>query len=273
MPSKPKEPTWSDVNYRRERLNDFINGSGSARANFASAYDAMRQRRYSDMFWDSYQGISGAMRALRGAFGYNSALASQAGQQDNAKAWKMAEQNINTAHRALDLVASPLSSFRDLAQTLSDPSSTRTQKFRAIADYFDNLGQTIGLAIPKLDRRSGDTLLKTFGDGMYTLFATKYYARQTFEGLYDAVNTLNTDRKAAAKAALGATQSALTGAQAVAEFSAEVLDLLGDDLPAGRLHQFAAQLKRQADEMYKVSAQLLGAMNVVDSSVIAVNQL
>jgi hypothetical protein len=258
--SPSKDPSWSDTNDERDRLNDIISGGDSTRANFQSAYKAWDEGRYIDTFFDGYQGISGTMRTLRGAFALISVTLEKAGRQRDAAFFKSAAANINTARRALDLVLSPVSSFRDVATALTDPSSTREQKLSSIANYFGGVGQTIGLAILQLDRRTGDTLLKEFGYAMFTLSETGYAANQVITGYSQAVDALNKgDLSTAGKAVLGATINLVEGPQIVANYIADVLQSLG--------------MKEQAEQMYQVSARLLYAENAIKTVAAVLNPL
>lgn len=271
-PQKQQAQTWSDINYRNERINDIINGSNGARASLASAYDEWKNGKYSDAMFDFYQGISSSMRGLRGAFGFGGVLAEQMGQKNLAKSWKETASNIDSARRVLNLVASPLSGFRSLAQTLSDPSSTNETKLLGIADYMDGLAQGTGLAILRMDRGKGNNLLGYFGYALFTGAAANQGLRQAIKGYQDAVRMLRTNPKAAAMAAMTATQSLVTGAQAIFEYLADAFDKVGMENEAGVLKRQAAGLRNVADTMYKISAHLLAAMNVIDPAVIAMNQ-
>ena len=272
-PQKPHGSSWSDTNYRNERINDIINGTSGARTNFASAYSEWKNGKYTDALFDFYQGISSTMRALRGSFGLGGVYADKMGRQSLAKSWKNTASNIDTARRVLNLVGGPLSSFRSLAQALSDPSSTNEQKLYSIADYMDQLAQGTGLAILRMDRRKSHNLLGYFGYALFTGAAANQGARQAIKGYQDAMRMLHTDPKAAATTALNATQSLFTGAQAVFEYLADSFDKVGMENQAGVLRKQAAALRSYANTMYKISANLLSAMNVIDSSVIVVNQL
>jgi hypothetical protein len=268
----PKPPTWSDINYRNERVNDIINGSNGARSNMANAYNAWKKNQYVDALFNFYQGVSSSMRALRGMFGLGGYYAGGMDRQGLAKSWKETASNIDSARRVLDLVGSPLSSFRGLAQTFSDPSSTYQQKLFGIADYMDQLAQGTGLAILRMDRGKGTNLVGYFGYALFTGAAANQGTRQAIKGFQDALRMLHTDPWGAMKTAMTATQSLVTGAQALFEYLADAFDKVGMENQAGVLKREATALRDHAKTLYKISAHLLAAMNVIDPSVIAASK-
>jgi|GEM_PF-1762371 len=247
-PSAPlRHQSWEDINYSRGRTNDVLNGMHTAYTSFSSAHNAWNDGRYIDMFYDNYEGTSGAMRALRGTLGLASDAASNTGDKTLAKSLKEAAGYANSARRMLDGLLSPLSGLRKIAEAISDPSRTREQKLRSIADYVDGLGQTTGLAIMQLDRRTGDTLLKQFGYAMFALFDAIYTARQTIAGYRQTIDVPGSDPNASVKAAIKTVNNLVDGAQDLAEYLADTLGSAG--------------LKSHAERMYRVSAELLNIKN------------
>jgi hypothetical protein len=111
-----------------------------------------------------------------------------------------------------------------------------------------------------------------FGYAMFTLAAANQGTRQAILGYQSAMRMLHTDPQAAIKTALTATQSLITGAQAVFEYLADAFDKVGMENQSGALKTQAAALSRYAETLYKISARLLAAMNVIDTSVIVSNQ-
>ena len=258
--STPQRPNWSDINDRRDRLNDIISGTDSARANFTNAFQAWNDGRYTDVFYDGYQGISGTMRALRGGFALAAEGFKKMGYSSDAEFSKNAAAYIITARRALDAVLSPVSSFRDIANVFGDPSSTRQQKLNSIVNYFGGVGQFTGLAILQLDQRAGDTLLKQFGYAMFSLSEAGYATNQIITGYSQAIDALNDgDFKTAGNAALGATINLIEGPQIIANYIADIFHSLG--------------MEKHADKMYEVSARLLNAENTVKFLAAVLNPL
>ncbi|MBM7125568.1 hypothetical protein ACFFJT_15110 [Dyella flava] len=257
-PSRP--PSWSDINDRRDRLNDIVSGADSARANFDSASKAWNEGRYIDTLFDSYQSVNGGFRALRGVLALASVAADQAGYQRAAEFLKNTADDIKSARFALAGVLSPVSSFRGLASVLTDPSSTRADVLSSGTDYATGLGQSTGLAILQLDRRKGDTPLKQFGYGMFTLAEGGSAANQVISGYSQAYDALGEgDFKTATKAALGATTNLVEGPQIAANYLADTFDTLG--------------MKQQATRMYEVSARLLTVEIAVKSVAAILNPL
>jgi hypothetical protein len=258
--STAKPPNWSDINDSRDRVNDIISGIDSARANFKSTYTAFDDGRYIDTFYNGYQGISGTMRALRGLFYVAGDGLENLGYKHDAKLLKDVAGRINSARRYLDGVLTPISGLRDIADVFTDPSSTRRQKLSTIADYFGGVGQTTGLAIIKLDHRDGDTLLQQFGYAMFVLAETGYAAHQVIAGYSQAIDALGKrDLTTAGKAAINATVNLIEGPQIVANYIADVFNLLG--------------MKMHADQMYALSARMLTAENAVKSVALVLNPI
>lgn len=258
-PSTPlQHRSWEDINYARGRTNDVLNGMHTAYTSFSSAHNAWNDGRYIDMFYDSYEGASGAMRSLRGALGVASHAASNAGDKALAQSLKEAAGYANSARRMLDGLLNPLSGLRKIAESISDPSRTREQKLRSIADYADGLGQTTGLAITQLDRRTGDTLLKQFGYAVFALFDAIYTARQTIAGYRQTIDTLGNDPKTSVTAAIKTVNGFVDGAQDLTEYLADSLS--------------SADLKNQAEKMYRISAELLNIRNASNAIAMVLNK-
>lgn len=253
-----QNPNWENINLVLGRLNDLLNGTSTAYTSFSSASTAWNDGRHIDALHDGYQGISGAMQALHGALVLASESARRNGHQAQATSLKEAAQYTNSAHRMLDSLLNPLSGFRDVAKAISDPSRTREQKLRAIADYFETMGQTMGLAIMQLDRRTGDTLLKQFGYAMFALADANHTLRQTITGYRQAVDALGSDPKTAVKATVETTNNLINGTQDLTEYLADTLNSAG--------------LKNQAEEMFRISAELMNIRNLSNSIAIALDK-
>lgn len=258
MSSSVRDPGWENTNFSLGRLNDLINGTHAAYTGFSSASTAWNDGRYMDALYDGYEGVSGTMRALRGALGLASESARRSGNQAQANSLKEAAQYTNSARRMLDGLLNPLSGLRNVAKTLTAPSSTREQKLRSIADYFDAMGQTTGLAITQLDRRTGDTLLKQFGYAMFALSDANYTVRRTITGYRQTIDALGGNPKDAVRSAIETTNSLIDGTQDVTEYLADTLSSAG--------------LKNQAERMYAISANLLKLRNLSNGIAIAWDQ-